>query len=465
MGQAKIKAAHPGKGKVGVAYLHPSSVSVSFSLCLEQLKLYDSATNTRIYNGGNQYAIPCGTDQVPECRNKGVLAFLNDPLQPEWPWFVDSDMGFAPDTVDRLIAAADPIERPIMGGLCWAQRHVGTDPTLQVPIQKVFPTLYNFLTLPDGQQGFRNLEPTDPTGGVMQVGATGAACLLIHRGALDTIYEKYGANWFSRTPYGEDLSFCLRANVCDIPIHVDTSVRTSHHKDTYLCDPGPAGLRPLVAIPVLNHWEDLTLPLVLQLLEFGEADEIVIYDNGSTDDTPEGCKALGLKCVDAKGFGIHEMWNLALLSSRGRPVAILNNDLYAFPGMLTRLAEALQLDRHLAVVCPNYDGRLDTRWTYTTEICASRYDGTGGLAGFAFMVAPDWAATYRFPTELSWWFGDNHLVASAVLAGRHVAVIGDSYVEHLDGGGQTGDWDDPEVTPLLEADAKWFGDWLRERSA
>ena len=35
-------------------------------------------------------------------------------------------MGFAPDTINRLLEAADPVERPVVGGLCFTQREEET---------------------------------------------------------------------------------------------------------------------------------------------------------------------------------------------------------------------------------------------------------------------------------------------------------------------------------------------------
>ena len=35
---------------------------------------------------------------------------------------------------------------------------------------------------------------------------------------------------------GEDLSFCLRAGACGIPIHVDTSVKATHLKHLWVSE-------------------------------------------------------------------------------------------------------------------------------------------------------------------------------------------------------------------------------------
>src|SRR5712691_12862820 len=52
-------------------------------------------------------------------RNLIVREFLEDNLAP-WLFMCDTDMWFPADTADRLIAAADPADRPVVGALCWS---------------------------------------------------------------------------------------------------------------------------------------------------------------------------------------------------------------------------------------------------------------------------------------------------------------------------------------------------------
>src|SRR5690606_6266574 len=127
---------------------------------------------------------------------------------------------------------------------------------------------------------------------------------------------------------------------------------------------------------------------------------------------------------------------------------ILNNDLRLGPAFLRTLSQALTDDRALTAVCGNYDGRTaPTPVVETRDICAGRYDGTGGFAGFAFMVRGEWFSTgYRFPEECRLWFGDNDLIMSILRADTHrgyddrpskAGIVLAAQVEHLDGGSQT----------------------------
>jgi hypothetical protein len=67
--------------------------------------------------------------------------------------------------------------------------------------------------------------------------------VLIHRNALQAVRDKYGPTWFDPithptgpTTFSEDLSFCVRVAGCDMPLYVDTSVKTTHDKGGVFLD-------------------------------------------------------------------------------------------------------------------------------------------------------------------------------------------------------------------------------------
>lgn len=231
-----------------------------------------------------------------------------------------------------------------------------------------------------------------------------------------------------------------------------------------------------VVIPVKNQLH-YTQGIVKQLLEQGEADRIFVLDNGSTDGTRDWVSDLyrynderfKVTLMEADGKSIHQMWNLGLdcsiktvfRSSSGKvmysphSVAILNNDIRIGPNFLSSLNKALRCDPSVGVVGANYDNRrfiLPTQEVH--QICANRYDGTGGLPGFAFMVKGE--DGYRFPEDLTWWCGDNDLLLTVLSQGRKALLVRDAVCEHLDGGGGTGKWDDPEIQPVLQRDIETF---------
>jgi hypothetical protein len=225
-------------GSVVPGFLDDGHWSACFGLSYLELTLHDALTSRRIVRENGTYLRKvAGTAGIPDGRNEVARNFL-DHTDGEWLWFVDTDMGFAADTVDRLVASADRYQRPVMGGLCFAQRRVTAAP-FHAQRFGIIPTVYSYVELED-EVGFVPMAAY-PRDEVVECAGTGMACVLIHRRALFRVRERYGDAWFDplahptglkgrpRT-FSEDLSFCVRLAAVDVPLHVDTSIRTCHEK-------------------------------------------------------------------------------------------------------------------------------------------------------------------------------------------------------------------------------------------
>jgi hypothetical protein len=108
-------------------------------------------------------------------------------------------------------------------------------------------------------------------------------------------------------------------------------------------------------------------------------------------------------------------------------------------------------------VSPNYDGRtVDGDVERVQGICAERYDGTGGLAGFAFCVRAElFAQGYGFPTDAKWWFGDNDLTLTMDQSELAYGIVADVAVKHI-GAGTAEDWQAKKWSKQLAADQAAF---------
>jgi hypothetical protein len=150
-------------------------------------------------------------------RNKVTERFLA--TGDEWLLQLDTDMGFPPDLASRLLKTADPVERPIVGGLCFG---MSAD-------QGVFPTAY---LVRDGRFWMVQTLPDEP----FQVDGTGAAVLLTHRSVFEKTAEcEWPGKWWDRLyygaqPVGEDLSFCLRCHAVGLPVWIDPTIPIRHYK-------------------------------------------------------------------------------------------------------------------------------------------------------------------------------------------------------------------------------------------
>lgn len=225
-------------GSVTLAYLHSNDVAHSWHLCTLNLLTYDMQHHQRIVRGSFM-ATRAGTGGIVDGRNTTVQRFLERP-DVDWLMWIDTDMGFAADSVDRLVAAADPVERPIVGGLCFTQKETEGDGMGGFRTAPS-PTIFRWTDAGEGRQGFVPWYDY-PSNEVIPVAATGSAFILIHRSVLEKLGED-GPHWYSRLTnpttgqlLSEDLSFCGRAVQAGFPIYVDTRVKTTHQKTQWVSE-------------------------------------------------------------------------------------------------------------------------------------------------------------------------------------------------------------------------------------
>lgn len=239
MNRQQRRAAGKPADAVTVAYVHQHEVSYSWHSSMVALIGHDLAHTQRVMRGG-WLGIRYGTGGLPAARDLAVQQFLDGP-QADWLWWVDTDMGFAPDTVDQLVASADPTERPIMGALCFAWKEHTLDGMGGFRCMAA-PTVYDWGRLESGEEGFAPRAGYERDS-VVRAAGTGSACILIHRSVFEKIRDQFGACWYqpvpnptTGVPVSEDLAFCMRAGAAGIPVHVNTAVKTTHHKQVWVSE-------------------------------------------------------------------------------------------------------------------------------------------------------------------------------------------------------------------------------------
>lgn len=279
------------------AYLHPGTVSQSFSDSLVRLVAHH-LTSDVVRLGSGPLALACGSGGLVQARNRVAQYFL-DETDAEWLWMVDADMGFAPDTVERLVAVADRTERPVVGALCFGMRNNEPDGMGGLKVRP-FPTLYDWVKTAEGTLGW-TVRYDYPPETVVQVGGTGAACLLVHRSVIERVRAISGDAWFDRailtdgTLVGEDLSFCFRLTKDNIPIYVHTGVTTTHHKDIWLGEDEyrlltrrnvwapPASAPVSVIVPVMRRPQNAEPFMTSLRATTGLATVYAVHSQGDTD--------------------------------------------------------------------------------------------------------------------------------------------------------------------------------------
>ena len=118
-----------------------------------------------------------------------------------------------------------------------------------------------------------------------------------------------------------------------------------------------------------------------------------------------------IKILVPEGVGIQHMWNRGIEAvGRDVHIAFLNDDVRLSADCLSSLANSLDNDPSIGIICPNYSTVEMTEDRQVFNTCGSRYDGTGGLAGFAMMLRSDLAKVYNFDEKLTWWYGDDDVL-------------------------------------------------------
>jgi len=210
--------------------------------------------------------------EISHARNVGAAAFLSSDA--DWLLWIDTDIGFEKDALEKLMEVADPETAPIVGGLCFIEGDFAHD-WMGGLRSSLSPTLYDWTWVEDAG-GYKMVPRQEwTTDEVTRVGATGCGFLLTHRSVYEKIsrwLHEQGAPpnvWFERIPgpdgerCGEDVSFCLRAHQVGLPILVHTGVATTHQKTTWY---GVPEYRMKPAVPVTGYkllppeqWPSLTI--------------------------------------------------------------------------------------------------------------------------------------------------------------------------------------------------------------
>lgn len=224
-------------GKVLIAYVHDGEyAAMSWHESMMELAFYFVQSD----HFGAKLPIRYGTGGLVAARNRAVDVLLSQDEQ-DWLFWIDTDMGFKADIIDRLMEAADPVERPVVGALCFINHEV-VDDGMHGKTTVPKPTIFQWARNPDGRTGFVP-DMGYERDALVRCDATGAAAVVIHRSVFEKIRDANGGNYYGHVAvpdtdevFSEDMSFCVRCAEVGVPIHVHTGVKTSHCKLRWLSE-------------------------------------------------------------------------------------------------------------------------------------------------------------------------------------------------------------------------------------
>lgn len=232
------------KPKVQIAYIHGENVTHSFHHSM--MRLSNSAPDPSLYQYLNISAL-AGALSIVEARNELMRYFLDETTATHI-WWIDTDMGFEPDTVEKLLST----QKDVVGALTYRMnrtKHDGmggyeTDKEIvafDMIINHENPTYTdiegNAIAYFSSKHDL-DLESKEP----IHVAGTGTGCLLVSRLAAEKVRATFGDTWFDQVRYNttnrmvlsEDLSFCYRLAAVGISVWVHPQVKTNHQKTVWI---------------------------------------------------------------------------------------------------------------------------------------------------------------------------------------------------------------------------------------
>lgn len=204
---------------VHLGFCHTGTVYTPFMLSILAWERYEVQTNGRLpaYSAVKHVIIG-------ESRNQLARQFLD--TDSEWLWVLDPDIQFQPDTLDRLLAVADPQQAPIVAAAYWNEYDGGKR------------CLTWHAATKEGLRLFRKL----PGEQVIVLGSCGMGCTLIHRSVFEKLQKKFRHDpwpWFGHDVIqtsngteraGEDVTFCVRARKAGFRVVGHCGVTVEHYK-------------------------------------------------------------------------------------------------------------------------------------------------------------------------------------------------------------------------------------------
>ena len=157
---------------------------------------------------------------VYDARNQ-ITKYALDKGGFDYVLWLDSDMTFGPDLMEKLLADMEPEDgerRQAVSGLCFSRRPpfkpcIYKSLDVQQQGQMIYPKAEVYLEYPRDQ--------------LFEVAACGFACVMMRMDVLEAM-GIYGVPFFPIGGLGEDLTFCWRAQKIDVKFHCDSRLKIGH---------------------------------------------------------------------------------------------------------------------------------------------------------------------------------------------------------------------------------------------
>ena len=132
----------------------------------------------------------------------------------DWVLWLDSDMVFSPDFLQRMLKTCTDNDIDFLTAVCFRRKPPYT-PCLFDRLEKIDKgaSCTALMSVPDG---------------LFQVGGCGFAGVLMSTDVLLSVMAKFGRMFDPMEGFGEDVAFCWRARQCGYSIWCDSSIEMGH---------------------------------------------------------------------------------------------------------------------------------------------------------------------------------------------------------------------------------------------
>lgn len=131
--------------------------------------------------------------------------------------WLDSDMVFSPDLLQRMMKVSKENDIDFLTGLCFRRKPPYT------------PCLFDKLERLENGAGASYTALMSVPDGRFKVGGCGFAGVLMTTDVILSVSAKFGGRMFDPMPgFGEDVSFCWRARQCGYDIWCDSEIELGH---------------------------------------------------------------------------------------------------------------------------------------------------------------------------------------------------------------------------------------------
>lgn len=136
-------------------------------------------------------------------------------MDADWVLWLDSDMVFDPDLLQRMLKVCEDNNLDILTAICFRRKPPYT------------PTIFDRLEVINGKCSFTAFLSVPE--GLFEIGGCGMAGCLMRTEVLMDVAAKYGGRPFDPIyGMGEDVAFCWRAKECGYKIFCDSDIEMGH---------------------------------------------------------------------------------------------------------------------------------------------------------------------------------------------------------------------------------------------